>query len=298
MGKRLTNMTLKDFLKYASIQLKDAAIDAPVLEAGVMLCHALKIDRIYLYAHDDRVLTDDEKNVLMWMLEQRVKHTPLQYLTGETEFMSLPFKVSPAVLIPRQDTELLVEKCIEIVKEKGRRMDRSVALLDMCTGSGCIAVSIAHYCPNCRVTAVDISSEALAVAEDNKKLNSIGEQLEFICGDLFQPLGPDKKYDIISSNPPYIESETIPGLQQEVRGHEPMLALDGGRDGLEFYKRIINAAPAYLYPNGILLFEIGYNQGQSVKGLMEVDFCDIKIYKDLGGNDRVVAGRLSVIPEP
>jgi release factor-specific protein-(glutamine-N5) methyltransferase len=249
------------------------------------------------------------------------------------------------VLIPRQDTELLVEKCIELVNdiklsgnklligvrthdeeavkktsveteeaaevveasdtvEKGLMPQRTLAdkvalqkqssikVLDVCTGSGCIAVSIAHYCPESVITACDISQDALDIARTNSELNGTWSRVEFRHGDLFAALDTEQRFDIIASNPPYIKTATIAELQREVKDHEPQLALDGGDDGLEFYRKIVSQAPDYLNEHGWLVLEIGYNQGKDVSKLMERSFCDIKILRDFGGNDRVVAGQL------
>lgn len=326
-------MNIRELLRYATDILKNAKIEAPVLEAGVVLCHVLKCDRTYLYSHYDRELKENELEAINHMIKQRADNVPLQYLIGETEFMSLSFVVSPAVLIPRQDTEILVEKCIELVNElsiskqkivaggnlvnKGNRLNTSVeadkskvCVLDMCTGSGCIAVSIAHYCPDSRVVACDVSQDALSIARVNSERNGVQNRLELRWGDLFEALAGEQQFDIIVSNPPYIETETMPKLQKEVINYEPSLALNGGQDGLDFYREITARAPSYLAPGGYLAFEIGYNQGTSVKNLMQQCFHDIVIYKDLSGNDRVVIGQvrnsescllntgLSVIPQP
>ncbi len=298
-------MDIREYFRYAVESLKSVSIEAPELEAGVMLCHALKCDRSYLHSHYDRVLVKEELKLLREMLNQRIHNVPLQYIIGETEFMGLSFSVNQAVLIPRQDTETLVEECIKLVGliSKQAELDKTdtdtvdevlkknVKVLDMCTGSGCIAVSIAHYCPEIMLVACDISQDALCIARVNCERNRVDNRVELHCGDLFESLAGEQKFNLIVSNPPYIETNVIPGLQKEVKNHEPFLALDGGKDGLDFYRRIIANAPSYLTNGGYLALEIGYNQGQSVKKLMNEFFCDIIVYKDIGGNDRVVIGR-------
>lgn len=296
--------TIKQFLQYAAETLKNAGIETPVLEAGVILCHILNCNRTYLYTHGDRVLETGELAELEVFLHKRSENVPLQYLLGEAEFMSLSFKVSPAVLIPRQDTEILVEKCIELINgngyngltdecSQGKACRASGArVLDMCTGSGCIAVSIAHYCPGSRVAACDISQEALEIARINSVRAGAEKQLEFRCGDLFEALDSWEKFHIIASNPPYIETGTVKTIERQVRDHEPYIALNGGADGLDFYRKIIYAAPGFLYNDGYLVLEIGYNQGESVSRLMENSFGSVTVLKDLGSNDRVVLGRL------
>lgn len=284
-------MNISEFIHYAEDKLKNSGIETPVQEAGVMLCQVLNCGRTYLFAHGDRELSTDERAVLDNMLAQRAKNTPLQYIIGDTEFMSLKFMVTPAVLIPRQDTEVLVEKVIELAKEG---INAGLKVLDMCTGSGCIAVSIAHFCPESSIVACDISEEAIKVAKANSHLNGVQNRVEFFCGDLFEALKGSYKFDFIVSNPPYIETETIIGLQKEVRSYEPELALDGGADGLDFYKIITAKAPEYLNNLGWLAFEIGFNQGERVSALMEESFINIQVIKDYGGNDRVVIGQLSI----
>lgn len=293
-------MNIKEFLKYAAEIMKNADIEAPVLEAGVILCHVLKCSRAYLYSHDNLDLDEEQSYILKHMVSERTRKVPLQYLTGETEFMSLVFTVNPSVLIPRQDTEILVEKCIELVK--AARMDEdnkdnteckpAVRILDMCTGSGCIAVSIANYCPNSIVTACDISWGALEIAQANAERLGVKNRLEFRQGNLFEALDGETGFDLIVSNPPYIETKTMQELQKEVKDFEPHIALDGGMDGLDFYRRITAEVPAYLNHGGYLAFEIGYNQGESVKRLMERAFTDIQVLRDLGGNHRVVYGKI------
>lgn len=294
-------MNIKEYLRYSIDFLKTANIEAPVLEAGVILCHVLKCDRTYLYSHEDRKLIEHEVELIKYMLEQRTNNVPIQYLVGKTEFMSLSFVVSPAVLIPRQDTEILVEKCIELVKTRSSAEagNCKVNVLDMCTGSGCIAISIAHYCPDSRVLACDVSRDALAIAKVNSERVGVENRLELRWGNLFEALDGEQQFDLIVSNPPYIETKTISELQKEVRDHEPSLALDGGQDGLDFYRRITALAPNYLKQGGYLAFEIGYNQAQSVSELMSQYFYNIEVHKDLSGNDRVVVGclgRVSIIP--
>ncbi len=305
-------MEIRDFLRFAIESLNNADIETPELEAGVILCHALKCNRAYLYSHDDRVLNQEEVELLNNMLNQRMDNVPLQYIIGETEFMGLPFIVSPDVLIPRHDTETLVEECIKKVSLLSKNTEKdifmgyaesinigmdqrkdlkNVKVLDMCTGSGCIAISIAHYCPESTVMACDVSKDALKIAALNCERNEVQNRVELHCGNLFDAIDGGQQFNLIVSNPPYIESDVIPELQIEVRNYEPCLALDGGRDGLDFYREIIAKAPAYLTDGGYILFEIGYNQGESVKELMNEFFCDINVLKDISTNDRAIVGR-------
>lgn len=214
----------------------------------------------------------------------RLKHVPLGYIFGKTNFLGVDLKVTPDVLIPRLDTEILVERVCKDAKNRKSK----VSVLDIGTGSGAIAIVIAKE-TNAKVTAVDISTKALGVAKQNEKSN--GAEIEFIESDLFQNLN-GRKFDFIVSNPPYIESDIVDKLDEEVKNNEPKLALDGGKDGLDYYRTIINQAPLYLNKHGRLYFEIGYNQADAVTKLMQKDFKNIEVLKDYEGNDRVVLGDL------
>lgn len=215
------------------------------------------------------------------MTKRRKNGEPLQYILGEAEFMSLEFEVNEHTLIPRSDTETLVEAMLEEIG------DKSVTLLDIGTGTGCIGISMAHYA-NAEVTLADISCGALKTAERNAARN--GVSVKTLQIDILSDV-PNGKFDAVVSNPPYIESDVIPSLQTEVRDYEPISALDGGADGLKFYRRIVEIAPSVLNDNGLLAFEIGFNQGNAVFELMSDGFKDVKVIKDLCGNDRVVMGR-------
>ena len=325
-------MNIKECLSVITAQLKESNIDTPAQEAGVLLCHALKCDRTYMYAHPEEELDEHVVEQLFDNVLKRINKIPLQYIVGNTEFMSLTFSVTPSVLIPRQDTELLVETCINLANKgvagAGPRRPRQISILDMCTGSGCIAVSLAWYLGQARLTACDISDAALEVARVNAKNNGVAERITFLQGDLFdaligleqiqalhmqveavqaeqlqtqhmqveeaqaQQVQQAQSFDIIASNPPYIESETISTLDPEVRSNEPLLALDGGTDGLDFYRRISKESSAYLKQGGYLVLEIGYNQGQTVSSLLtEAGFTNVSVLKDLCNNDRVVLGQ-------
>ncbi|HHW31451.1 MAG TPA: peptide chain release factor N(5)-glutamine methyltransferase [Clostridiaceae bacterium] len=285
-------MVIKDILEKAVIELKNAGVDAPVMEAGALLCYVLKKDKSYIYSHRDYNLSDFLTNEFFELIEQRKKRKPYQYITGQQEFMSLNFMVNPNVLIPRQETEILVETLIQYCRTKGK-----VDILDIGTGSGCIAVSLAYYIKECSVTAIDISDEALNVAKFNAITNGVKEKINFLVCDILQEtnLSAGASYDIVVSNPPYIVTDEIPKLQKEVREYEPRIALDGGEDGLLFYRKITEKASEVLKPGGLLAFEIGYNQGKDVSKIMEVKFSDIKVIKDLSGNDRVVTGYLKLL---
>ncbi len=266
--------------------LRNAGIEAPANDAGVLLCLAAKCDRTFIYAHGDRMLEEGVRQHYQEMLRKRAHGYPLQHITGVQEFMSLIFEVSPDVLIPRQDTELLVEAVIDTCGS-GR-----TEILDMCTGSGCIAVSLAWHLTGCFVVAADIMPEAIRIAAKNASKNGVSERICFIQSDLFAEI-PTKKFDVIVSNPPYIRTRDIDGLRREVKGFEPAAALDGGIDGLAFYREIIRNSPAYLKNSGMLAFETGYDQAGEVAAMLTSDgrYQDIIILKDLAGIDRVVTAR-------
>jgi len=285
--------------------LKIAGNEASAHDAGALLCFAAHCDRAFLYSHG----TDEFEGVLcdhyFSMLQSRAVGMPLQYLTGVQEFMSLPFEVGRGVLVPRQETELLVETvmnlCRKQVKLAGIHYSQEAgdaivdngkaadSILDIGTGSGCVAVSLAYYMPECIVTAIDRMPEAIVIAQRNAKLNEVADRVRFIESDLFKAI-VGEKFDIIVSNPPYIRTDDIKELQREVRCFEPMEALDGGNDGLHFYRAIIKKAPGFLKEGGMLAFETGYDQAADVAELMSGCFSDMRIYKDLSGINRVVTG--------
>ena len=228
--------------------------------------------------------TDVELAAISKAIEKRLKHIPLGYIFGKTNFYGRDFIVSPDVLIPRLDTEILIEKIIEDIKTR----ENSVSVLDIGTGSGAIAITLNKE-TGVKTVAVDVSKKALEIAKKNAKLNNA--YVDFVCSDLFDAIN-DLRVDIIVSNPPYIETSVIAGLMPEVKDNEPILALDGGEDGLDFYRKIINQAPNHLNKKGKLYFEIGYNQGELVSNLMKKDFKNIQIIKDYSGNDRIVVGEI------
>jgi release factor glutamine methyltransferase len=222
------------------------------------------------------------------LLTRRSRREPLAYILGEWDFMGLSFEVSKDVLIPEQDTENLIE---EIMREScdGER------ILDLCTGSGCILLSLLNYSNGTTGVGTDLSEKAIAVASRNAERLGLSDRTELRCGDLFGPIRPDERFDIIVSNPPYIRSGIIEQLAPEVSVHEPRMALDGGDDGLFFYRRIIPEAAGHLVTGGILFLEIGYDQADAVKSLMrEAGYYDVRSIKDYGGNDRIVCGIKSI----
>ena len=290
-------MKVKEALAEGIKILKHSNIEAPVVDTGVILSFVLQRDRVFLYSHGDYELTEDEKKRFLDAASRRAGGMPVQYITGCQEFMSLSFRVTPDVLIPRHDTEILVETVINLVKiEQGRPSQQN--FLDIGTGSGCIAVSLAYYMDNCHVTAIDISEKALDVARINAVKNGVADRIAFVKSDMFSGLPglpPDIMFDAIVSNPPYIPQDDIKGLQAEVREYEPHTALDGGNDGLCCYRAIVEVSPRFLKRGGLLAFEVGYNQADAVCGIMMDRFADILVTRDLTGHSRVVSGKLTYI---
>ncbi len=280
-------MQIKDVIRKGMIELKVNGIQEPNLKARLLMQHILNKPRQYLLVHDTDMLTLRQEVNYFKAIKKLIQGIPLQHITNMQEFMKLNFFVSQDVLIPRPDTEILVEEVIAIAKKIGARK-----ILDLCTGSGAIAVSLAKYIEDSDITATDISEKALSVAKLNAKNNEVENKITFIKSDLFQEI-PKEKYDIIVSNPPYIRKEEINNLDREVK-KEPYIALDGGYDGLNFYRKIIHSADEYLKFKGYLCLEIGYDQKIDVIELIENEekYIDTYSKKDLYGNDRIVITKL------
>lgn len=273
---------VRDIINKAQNTLEAAGIADSQVDSWLLAEFVFGITRAKYYANMQMTVDGKSAEKYNELVNQRAGHIPLQHLVGTQEFMGLTFKVNENVLIPRQDTELLVENVADCLGN-GKR-----TVLDMCTGSGCIAVSIDRLSKNSKVTAVDISEKALEVAQENNRFNNAN--VTFIQSDLFTNV--TGRYDIIVSNPPYIRTDEIPKLMEEVKSHEPVMALDGMEDGLYFYKKICNEASDYLNDNGKIFFEIGYDQGDDVSEILRQNrFCNIEVLKDLSGNDRVVIAR-------
>lgn len=278
-------MTYRECYEQGCRTLQAAGIEEATLDARLLLEAVCGTDRNDLLVHGEQpVMPQAEEKYLHW-IRQRAEHIPLQQLTGEQDFMGLTFSVNEHVLIPRQDTEILVE---EVLKELHDRM----RILDMCTGSGCILLSLLHYSNDCEGLGVDLSAEALEVAGQNVLKVLTPEKAEhalFLQSDLFEKV--EGKFEIIVSNPPYIASAEVEKLMPEVRDHEPRMALDGTEDGLHFYRRIIKEAGKHLVNSGMLFFEIGYDQGQAVSELMRAGgYREVQVVQDYAGLDRVVLG--------
>ena len=275
-------MTYQQMITLGKEKLREAGVPESDLDARLLLEYVCGVSRSFLLAHGDEEVPAGQEERYLELLRRRGERIPLQHLTGEQDFMGLTFTVNENVLIPRQDTEILVE---EVLKD----MHGGCRILDLCTGSGCILISLLRYSNGCQGVGVDLSEEALGVARENAKRLIPERDCTFLQGDLFAPV--EGRFDLLTANPPYIPSETIRGLMPEVRDHEPWMALDGLEDGLHFYRRIIKECPPYLNGGAQVFFEIGHDQGEAVMSLLkEAGFKEVKIVKDYAGLDRVVCG--------
>lgn len=275
-------MTYRKAMQLGEELLAEKGIADAKNDAWLLLAMACEIDHTYYYMHMEQEIPQEQFEQYENIIRKRMEHIPLQYITGEQFFMGMRFKVNENVLIPRQDTETLVSEAL-------RRINPGMKVLDVCTGSGCVLISILKNSNKVEGVGVDISKQAINIAKENAKSNDV--IAEFEKSDLFDSvLGT---FDMIVSNPPYIPTDVIPTLMPEVAQFEPYIALDGKEDGLYFYKQILAQAKDYLNPNGMLLFEIGHDQGAAVSKLMEqAGFGEVTVIQDLARNDRVVFGKL------
>ncbi|MBR3811154.1 MAG: peptide chain release factor N(5)-glutamine methyltransferase [Agathobacter sp.] len=275
-------MTFREAISFGERQLHDVGIVDAKNDAWLLLAFVCKIDNTFYYVHMDEQMSLGHQMEYENLLSKRAEHVPLQYIIGEQEFMGISFRVNESVLIPRQDTETLVGEALKLLRP-------GMKVLDMCTGSGCILISILKNSIDVEGFGYDISKQALIVAKENARLNNVNATFEL--SDLFDDV--TDTFDIIVSNPPYIPTALIGTLMPEVAVYEPMQALDGKEDGLYFYRKMVISALDHLKENGKLLFEIGHDQAEAVSDLMkEAGYKDIKVVKDLAGNDRVVIGGL------
>jgi release factor glutamine methyltransferase len=281
-------MTVREVLNLVTHQLEDHRVENPRLNAELLLANCMNLEREGLYARLQDSITEKEKKEIDQKLQRRVFGEPLQYILGKQEFWSIGFDVDSRVLIPRPETEILVEQALFILSEMS--FERKPIALDIGTGSGAVAVSLAKERKDLSVVATDISIEALILARENARRNGVLSQIEFVYGDLFLPIKEKESFDLILSNPPYITRAEIKRLSREVKDYEPAVALDGGEDGLDFYRKIVFEASFYLRKEGWLLLEIG--QGQHIKVLEFVEekgfFKKAGLIRDLSGIERVV----------
>ena len=288
-------MTISELIDEGVTILTDAGITDARMDAGLLFEYLFKVDRYVISAHPEKEMSEDDHISYVNLIKERANRIPLQHLTGMTGFMGLEFYVNQNVLIPRADTENLVETVLPYIHD-------GMSILDLCTGSGCIIISLLAYSNDTRGVGTDISKEALEVAVKNADFNKErleGRFLEFYQGDIYEALkntgtenGTENfKYDIIVSNPPYIKTKDIEELEAEVKDHDPFIALDGGEDGLTFYRRILEGINGHLKKGGRLFVEIGYDQGEKVSALFkEAGLIEVEVHKDYSKNDRVVSG--------
>ena len=298
------SLLVKEMLTMGEKQLMDSDIADATRDCKILYCYMMDIPFSKIILEYQKVLQDRLCDKYFELIDRRSKGEPVQYIMGCQEFMGLEFIVNENVLIPRQDTETLVEDALEIINTgtlRGEDMDvkrKEWDILDLCTGSGAIGVSLARIANKVNVTCSDISEGAIKVAKENAQKHGLAKSMKFEQGDLFKPFNKHfrkQKFDMIISNPPYIKSSVIPTLQREVCEHEPLSALDGGESGLDFYERIVSGVGSHLKKGGVLLMEIGNDQGEAVSGLLSRngEFTSIRVLKDLAQRDRIVFAKKS-----
>lgn len=276
--------TVRRMLEWTTSHLQKHGSDTPRLDAEILLAHARGCRRIELYTRFDEIVNEQQRAVMRDLVKRRAKSEPVAYLVGFREFYGLDFRVTHDVLIPRPDTETLVLELLEIIKP----LD-APQILDLCTGSGCIAVATAVNKPTAQLTAVDILPKALEVARSNAERHNVADRIRFLEGDLFEPLEAGAQFDVVASNPPYVTEEELDTLQPDVRLHEPRIALDGGPGGLEVLRRLVADTHCYLLPGGHLLFEIAPEQADAVVEMLDQhgSYTNAGVKKDLAGHKRV-----------
>lgn len=298
------SLLVKEMLTMGEKQLMDSDIADATRDCKILYCYMMDIPFSKIILEYQNMLQDRLCEKYFELIDRRSSGEPVQYIMESQEFMGLEFIVNENVLIPRQDTETLVEDALEIINTgtlRGEDMDvkrKEWDILDLCTGSGAIGVSLARIANKVNVTCSDISEGAIKVAKENAQKHGVAKSVKFEQGDLFKPFSKHfrkQKFDMIISNPPYIKSSVIPTLQKEVCEHEPLSALDGGESGLDFYERIVSGVGSHLRKSGVLLLEIGHDQGEAVSGLLSRngEFTSIRVLKDLANRDRIVFAKKS-----
>lgn len=293
-------MKTRILVKEGEYQLSKAFCMDPKIDAQELYCYLTGLDKVSLFLKAEEEVDPETEEKYMELIRRRAERIPLQHITGVQEFMGYTFRVNPHVLIPRQDTETLVTEAAKTIQSTPReklsffeklRGRKEWDVLDLCCGSGAVGISLAKICSNVKVTATDISAEAVETAEANAE--DLRVKVRFLTGDMFEPV-KGRKFDMIVSNPPYIRTNMISILQEEVKDHEPLNALDGGRDGLDFYRTIVEKAADFLKPEGFLLVEIGHDQGEDLRKMLKDSgkYSPAVVIKDLPGRDRVVKCKL------
>jgi release factor glutamine methyltransferase len=291
----MSDWTIQKLLNWITDYLTQRNVDAPRLSAELLLSHVLGLKRIELYTQYNQPVAQEQLDQLRGLVKRAGQHEPVAYLVGRTEFYSMELDVTPDCLIPRPETELLVQRAIEFLRKRtGPQL-----VCDLCTGCGVIAVAIARNVPDAKVMATDISEAALGVAARNIEKHKLQERVELRRGDLFEPLVAQLDlFDVIACNPPYVSAAEYEALEKNVKDYEPRLALHAGADGLDFYRRIAGKVDGYLKPDGVLLLEIGYQQGEAVRELFERSglFAEVRTEKDINRNDRIIVAQKKVEP--
>jgi release factor glutamine methyltransferase len=291
----MSDWTIQKLLNWITDYLTQRNVDAPRLSAELLLSHVLGLKRIELYTQYNQPVAQEQLDQLRGLVKRAGQHEPVAYLVGRTEFYSMEFDVTPDCLIPRPETELLVQRAIEFLRKRtGPQL-----VCDLCTGCGVIAVAIARNVPDAKIIATDISESALGVAAQNVEKHKLQERVELRRGDLFEPLVAQLDlFDVIACNPPYVSAAEYEALEKNVKDYEPRLALHAGADGLDFYRRIAGKVDGYLKPDGVLLLEIGYQQGEAVRELFERSglFAEVRTEKDINRNDRIIVAQKKVEP--
>jgi release factor glutamine methyltransferase len=284
--------TILDLIRWTDERFGKEGLITPRLDAEVLLAETLGMDRVGLYTHFDQPVQPGELARFKKLIRRRLRHEPVAYIVGQREFWSLPFMVTPDVLVPRPETEILVMEALRVLSQPDQT-ERRIRILEMGTGSGVISVALAKELPSASVVATDLSEKALSIAAENALRNRVRERILFLQGDLFDPLERESIFDLIITNPPYIPQDYFPSLPPEVRDFEPRVALDGGKDGLTFFRRVLPGVGKYLSPEGWFLTEIGAGQDQKVRQIAEAnpDLDSFDFLPDLAGIKRVFKAR-------
>lgn len=282
-GNEAEIWSLRRIVRWMSDDFVTRGLDSPRLDAELLASHALGIDRVRLYMDLDRPLVDEELKAIRELVQRRRKREPIAYILGRREFYGLSMKVTPAVLIPRPETELLVERTLSLLPE-----ETPSRVLDVCTGSGCVAVSIAKEAPHAVVIASDLSADALEVARANAEAHAVADRVSFLLGDLFAPLAGQAPFDVITANPPYLTAQELAECAPDVRAYEPKLALVADHEGFAILERLAEGASALLVPGGHILVEVGAGQAPRTAQLFQARGFTTEIHRDLAGIERTV----------
>ena len=282
-------MKIKDIINYGVAMIKNT--ESPSLETQMMIAKVIEKDRLYIMLNLEEDIDESKVEIIKTMIDKRKNSYPLQYILGEREFWGMDFKVSEGVLIPRQDTEILIEETLKKLKDNKHKSN--LKGFEIGVGSGIISITLLKEIETLTMIGVDINDKAIELTKANALKHEVSDRLCILNSNLFEKINKENQFDFIISNPPYIETKVIDSLKEDIKKHEPKLALDGGEDGLDFYRAIIEQSKSYISPEGFIAFEIGYNQGEAVKKIfVENGYPNVTIAKDLAGFDRVVIGMI------